>query len=225
MRCRPLVASLALALMTLSASAQVLRCQDASGQLTYSDQPCDAGQSSTLLEAQKSPEQMINERQQADEANERKYRARADEQRTQAFELEQRQAQALSQPVQAPNLAASFECSQAKKDMAFVSSIRTFSDDEKRLRLNAAISAMNASCGTQTELMQEPARIIVPPRRPRRNGNNNNSNNNHSRPITHCEQAVCYDKQGSIYKHTGKNSLAGPNGQVCQRTGKHWNCN
>lgn len=216
MRWRPVVAIFALAFMTLSASAQVVRCQDASGKLTYSDQPCRAGQNSQLIEPQKSPDQILDERQQANEANERKYRARADEQRTQALEQEQRQArqaQALNQPAAAlpPNPAASLECSKAKKEMAFVSSIRTFTDDEKRMRMNAVISDMNASCGTKTEMLQAPVKIIVPAPQPRR--------------ITHCAPGFCYDNQGGVYHQNGPNALTGPNGRACQRTGQLWNCN
>ncbi len=216
MRWGPVVASLALAFMTLSASAQVFRCQDASGQTIYSDRPCATGQNSKLIEPQKSPEQILGERQQANEANERKYRARADEQRQQALEQEQRQArqdQAANQPAPAlqANPAASLECSKAKKEMAFVSSIRTFTDDEKRMRMNAVISDMNASCGTKMDLLQEPAKIIVPRPRPRH--------------ITHCAPGFCYDSQGGVYHQNGPNALSGPNGRTCHRAGQLWNCN
>ncbi len=220
MRWRTVVASLAIAFMTLSASAQVLRCQDAAGKLTYSDQPCNTGQNSKLIEPQKSPEQILGERQQANEANERKYRARADEQRTQALELEQRQAQRQAQqdqarnnPEPAPqtNPAASLECSKSKKEMEFVSSIRTMNDDEKRMRMNAVITDMNANCGTKTELLQEPAKIIVPLFRPRH--------------ITHCAPGFCYDNRGGVYHQNGPNNLTGPNGRICHRAGQLWNCN
>ncbi len=51
----------------------------------------------------------------------------------------------------------------AQKELQFVSSIRTISEEEKRLRVNAAITQVNAACGSQTPLMQEPARVIVAP--------------------------------------------------------------
>ena len=216
MRWKLVVASLALAFMTLSASAQVVRCQDAAGKITYSDQPCNTGQNSQLIEPQKSPEQISDERQQANEANERKYRARADEQRTQALELEQRQVQqtqAKNQPAPAaqPNPSASLECSKSKKEMEFVSSIRTMNDDEKRMRMNAVITDMNANCGTKTELLQEPVKIVVPASR--------------SRHITHCAPGFCYDNRGGVYHQNGPNNLAGPNGRTCYRAGQLWNCN
>ena len=98
-----------------------------------------------------------------------------------------------------------------KKEMAFVSSIRTFTDDEKRMRMNAVISDMNASCGTKMDLLQEPAKIIVPRPRPRH--------------ITHCAPVFCYDSQGGVYHQNGPNNLTGPNGRICHRAGQLWNCN
>lgn len=42
-----------------------------------------------------------------------------------------------------------------------MSSIRTISQDEKRMRMNAAIAQVNAACGTQMPLMQEPSKTII----------------------------------------------------------------
>ncbi|WP_227001316.1 hypothetical protein [Pulveribacter suum] len=66
---------------------------------------------------------------------------------------------AQSSPPSSPeNLHA---CKQARKELEFVSSIRTISQDEKRMRMNAAIAQVNAACGTQMPLMQEPDKVII----------------------------------------------------------------
>ncbi|MDR3016723.1 hypothetical protein [Delftia acidovorans] len=63
-------------------------------------------------------------------------------------------------------LGASLQCKQARKELEFVSSIRTISQDEKRLRTNAAITGVNAACGSNTPLMQEPPKVIETLRAP-----------------------------------------------------------
>lgn len=55
----------------------------------------------------------------------------------------------------------SHACKEAREELEFVSSIRTLSRDEKRMRMNAAIAQVNAECGTQTPLMQEPDKVII----------------------------------------------------------------
>ena len=52
-------------------------------------------------------------------------------------------------------------CKEARKELEFVSSIRTISQDEKRMRVNAAIAQINAACGTTMPLMQEPQKVII----------------------------------------------------------------
>jgi hypothetical protein len=160
MRWMPVAPLLALAVFATSSSAQVHRCKDATGKVTFSDQPCNVGQSGGIIQAKKSREEILEERMQAAEANERKYRAQSVDLERQVFEQQRDQSRAsLSQP--APqNMAASHECKAARKELAFVSNIRTVPQDEKRMRTNAAITAVNASCGSNTQLMQEPAKII-----------------------------------------------------------------
>lgn len=78
----------------LPAAAQVHRCKDSSGQLIYSDRPCDTGQTGGLVERRKSDRAIYEERMQAHAAEERKQRGYAMER--------QRQADAQS-AVQDPN--------------------------------------------------------------------------------------------------------------------------
>lgn len=152
---------------SFSAVAQVHRCKDASGKTTYSDAPCAPSQAGQLIERQKSREQILEERLQAAEANERKYRAQDAQRADRSFDMQQQQQrqQMRASSAQAPqNLASSRECKEAQKDLDFISKIRTTPQNEKRLRTNSAIARVNASCGSNIELMQEPTKIIVQPR-------------------------------------------------------------
>ena len=160
MRWMPVATLLTLAAFAMPSPAQVHRCKDETGKLTFSDQPCKAGQIGELIQQKKSREAILEERMQAAEANERKYRAQSADLERQVFEQQRDQSRAsLSQAVP-QNMASSAECNAARKELAFVSNIRTVSQDEKRMRTNAAITAVNASCGSNTQLMQEPPKII-----------------------------------------------------------------
>lgn len=141
------------------AQAQVHRCSTASGATVYSDAPCSEGQTGRLIERHKSPEELQQERAQAAAANDRQARERTAERLRQDVlsTVPERSAAAAPLPSDSP------ACKSAQKELQFVSSIRTISEDEKRLRVNAAITQVNAACGSQTPLMQEPARVIVVP--------------------------------------------------------------
>ena len=164
MRWLSVAALFAFAFFAMPASAQVHRCKDSSGKLTYSDQPCATGQSGGILERQKSREHILEERLQAAEANERKYRAQDAERERQMFEQQQQQqrqpAATYGRQATTQDKSSSRECKEAMKNLEFVSSIRTAPKGESRLRTNAAIANVNASCGTNTPLMQEPPKVI-----------------------------------------------------------------
>ena len=212
---RIISAILCLATCSITASAvlaQVHRCKDAAGKTIYSDAPCATGQIGQLIERQKSQDEIYQERVQAAEANERKYRSQQSERTQQNFEMQQRsasQAAAAAAPPQPQSVSR--ECREAQKELEFVSSIRTISQDEKRMRNNAAIARVNASCGSNTPLMQEPPRIVVKPQP--------------QRSITNCNGGFCYDDAGDVYHRNGPDFMTGPNGRTCHRSGSFWNCN
>ncbi|QNP50579.1 DUF4124 domain-containing protein [Diaphorobacter aerolatus] len=147
--------------------AQVYQCKDASGKTSYTDTPCDPQhlqqqQQGRLLQGQKSPEQIEQERNRSNEALDRKYRDRQDSREQQRLDLQQQEQSRAA--TQAPvNLADSPRCRSAQKELEFVSSIRTLGEDERRMRLNAEIARVNAACGSNTPLMQEPPKVIVHP--------------------------------------------------------------
>lgn len=191
------------AVMISTAQAQVHRCTNAAGQSIYTDAPCAEGQTSKLVERQKSAAEIAQERANADAATDRKYRAQAAE-RAQQDAPPSSPSQASTQTP----LAATPACKSAQKEMEFVSSIRTLSPDEKRMRTNAAITNVNAACGTNTPLMQEPPKVIVK-----------------ANPvITHCDSGFCYDDAGAVYKKNNADSITAGDGRVCTKSAGIWRC-
>lgn len=172
--------------LAVTASAQVWRCTDAAGKTVYADAPCPSGQSARLVESARTPAQVEADARAAEAARARLEREQA---ASRAAEAERRAAEAAPMP---PDRSQSTECRAAKKELDFVSSIRTLPDEEKRARMNAQIAAMNAACGTQMDLLPDPP----PPPLPRR----------HAQPmpvgpiaITHCDALYCYDVRGRRY--------------------------
>ena len=191
------------AVVISTAQAQVHRCTNAAGQSIYTDAPCAEGQTSKLVERQKSAAEIAQERANADAATDRKYRAQAAE-RAQQDAPPSSPSQASTQTP----LAATPACKSAQKEMEFVSSIRTLSQDEKRMRTNAAIANVNAACGTNTPLMQEPPKVIVK-----------------ANPvITHCDSGFCYDDAGAVYKKNNADSITAGDGRVCTKSAGIWRC-
>ncbi|MDA8454291.1 DUF4124 domain-containing protein [Acidovorax sp. GBBC 3334] len=187
------------ALGTFSAYAQVHRCTDASGKMAYSDLPCPANQAAKTLESQRSQGEV--------EANKvgALRSAESTTQPPQGGGVRGAQPQRNDAPLAVAQSGAraavseSPACRAAQKELEFVTSIRTIGQDEKRMRANAAIAQVNASCGTNTPLMQEPP-TVVPPQ---------------AVTITHCDTGFCYDTAGALYKRTGPASIIGPTGRSC----------
>lgn len=147
-----------------SAEAQVFRCTNASGGVSFSDAPCQGSHKGEMIEGKRSVEDIQAEREQARRAIDEKQRVRQAEnervqQDLQRQSLEQQKASKSARPSAGPPA----QCIQAQKELEFVSSIRMISDDEKRMRMNSAITQVNAACGTHTPLMKEPDKIIVQP--------------------------------------------------------------
>ncbi len=160
---RMLSASLLMLSFALPAAAQVYQCKDATGKLSYSDRACPGSASQQLIERERSQAEIQRDRMEAAEANERKYRQQVQEAQQRQLETQQRMLdQQAARPAAAnPSPAATQECANSRKDLDFVSSIRTLSDSERRARMNAAIGRVNASCGTQMQLLQDPEKTII----------------------------------------------------------------
>lgn len=177
---------LTLGLSLGAAHAQVWRCIDAAGKTVYADAPCPSGERATLVAPPRSPAQIEEERRAAEQARMRL--AREQDAAREALQAER----AAAPPPSPPERSQSSECLAAKKELDFVSSIRTLGDDEKRARMNAQIAAMNAACGTKMDLLSDPP-PPPPPRwrlQPLPPG---------PLQITHCDARYCYDAQGRRY--------------------------
>lgn len=168
-----------------AAHAQVWRCTDAAGKTVYADAPCPSGERATLVAPPRTAAQIEEERRAAEQA-----RMRLAREQDAAREAQQAE-RAAAPPPSPPDRSQSSECLAAKKELDFVSSIRTLGDDEKRARMNAQIAAMNAACGTKMDLLPDPP--PPPPRwrlQPLPPG---------PLQITHCDARHCYDAQGRRY--------------------------
>lgn len=161
---RYVIMALTLALLAPTTQAQVFKCTSADGKLIYADRPCTHGRV-VVLERERSWQEIAAERAVAADAEQRKYRARQDEREQQMMEhqmrLSQQRASQSTVSRSAPSSGETPACKAARKELEFVSSIRTVSQDEKRMRNNAAISNVNAACGSNTQLMQEPTKIEI----------------------------------------------------------------
>lgn len=167
MHMRLLTTAIFTVLFALPAAAQVFQCKDASGKSTFSDSPCSSTDAGALIQRKKSDDEISRERADAAQANEQKYQRQLNEMQQRQIESQQRVIEQQARQTTAPapeQLGASLQCKQARKELEFVSSIRAISQDEKRMRTNAAITSVNAACGSNTPLMQEPPKVIGTPR-------------------------------------------------------------
>ncbi len=207
-----IIVALLLGFMTL-AHAQVYKCADSSGKTIFSDKPCDAhGAKGGQVQRGRTADEIYQERMQALDASERKYQRRAAEREQQMFDQQMnaaRQRQAIEARPAPQRQSDTVECKKAQKELDYVSSIRTVSQDEKRMRTNAAITSVNAACGSNTPLMQEPPKIVVKP------------SPNHW--VTSCNGGFCTDANGNTYTRQGS-LLTDSQGRTCNLVGNQAQC-
>ena len=218
-----------LTLAAFAAHSQVIKCTDPrTGRVTFSDSPCEVGQKGVEVLPRRTPEEIAQDRQRADEANERKARQQAED-RQRAADQAAAAAAAPTAPSPQTSLANSNACVQAQRDLDMVAGSSTGNEEYRRNRINAATVRVNAACGLQTEMIQPPSTVVVPQRhrpfpppwahsipQPIPQG---------PRTITGCDGAICRDAQGGTYHRNGPNSMRGPNGAVCHKSGAQWICN
>ncbi|MFN7155240.1 MAG: DUF4124 domain-containing protein [Acidovorax sp.] len=188
-----------LCLAAVSAGAQVNRCKDASGKIIYSDQPCATGQSGMQIERQRSREEILQEREQAYEAELRKQERRMAEQ-DRALSQQQRGAAQSPPAVMQP----------------------TEGWQERKNRENAATSAKSITNNGGQWDAEAQARRAAERREAARK---EEAANPPPAIITNCNTGFCYDNQGGVYHKSGQNFMTGPNGRTCHRAGNSWNCN
>jgi len=193
-------------LLAGAAQAQIYKCKDERGQLLLSDKPCASGE---LLQRKSTDQERAQDDMRAYEANVNKQNRRAREQAREMSSAQYRQ-QPSFQSAGASSGADSAECKTAQRDLEFASSSIARNEAEKRNNVNAAIARVNAACGSNTELMQPPARRTGPPPSPT--------------TFTNCGGGFCTDNQGGSYHQVSPDYMTGPNGRTCHRSGTMWNC-
>ena len=116
-----------------------------------------------------------------------------------------------------PGLQGTEDCRLAQRDLDAARSSIVRNETEKRDQVNAAIAKANAACGSNTELLQPPAKTVQPIAAP--------NMPNAPTVITNCNANYCYDSQGGVFrKSSNPNMLTGPDGRVCHRSGNVLNC-
>jgi hypothetical protein len=194
------------------AMAQVYQCKDPTGAMNFSDLPCSSAQVGGRIERRTPDAEILQERAEAAQANERKYRQQAADAQQRQIDNQQRMLEQQAQAQQAAPASASQGCSQARKELEFVSSIRSLSDGEKRMRMNAQISNVNASCGTNMPLLQEPPKLVlVPPAGTR------------TVKLDRCKADSCFDIKGNLYRRY-RDTLTAYNGMICLLEGDTIRC-
>jgi hypothetical protein len=204
--------------------AQVFKCKDASGKLTYQSAPCDAGQQESRPVILKGPTL----------TDEEKFNAAAYSAGTTPAEARQR-LQAAEQP-SATNAgrtnsgtddrqvsitsdhSASTECARAKREVDIARSSVTMSEGQRLSKVASLQRQAEMAClGPDGYAKAEAARAEGKERaRQRRNTTPS--------VITSCDAGGCSDNLGNRYSGTG-DVMHGSNGKTCVRSGTTLNCN
>jgi hypothetical protein len=199
--------------LAVPAMAQIYQCKDPSGEMNFSDRPCSSAQVGGMIERRKTDAEILQERTEAARASERKYRQQAVDAQRRQIDSQQRMIEQQAQQAQQPTPAsASPGCGQARKELEFVSSIRSLSEGEKRMRMNAQISNVNASCGTNMPLLQEPPKIVLTPPAGTR-----------TVKLDRCKADSCFDIKGNLYRRY-RDTLTAYTGLICLLEGDTIRC-
>lgn len=204
--------------------AQVFKCKDASGKLTYQSAPCDAGQQESRPVILKGPAL----------TDEEKFNAAAYSAGTTPAEARQL-LQAAEQPSAAsvgkrnsgpdgrqaaitPDHSASTECAKAKREVDIARNSITMSEGQRLSKVASLQRQAEMVClGSDGYAKAEAARAEGKERaRQRRNATPS--------VITSCDAGGCWDNLGNRYNGTG-NVMHGSNGKTCFRSGTTLNCN
>lgn len=197
------IAIAGLGLAALSAGAQVHRCKDAMGKTVYSDQPCAAGQAGQQIERPRSQAEIMQEREQAYEAELLKQDRRMTEQeRTQA-----QQQRTVQLPAPVANQPAEGWQERKNRENAATSARSITKDrgrwDEKAETERAAIRREEARRAAAAAAAAEADSVST---------------------ITTCNGASCTDTLGKTYTRNG-GFLNRSDGRVCTALGNQVKCN
>ena len=186
-----------------AASAQVFKCKDAGGHVTYSNVGCEANQAGKAIMREPTVEEKLRERGQAFAAETAKKERREREALAQQIESEQQlrqQEMAQRSMVQnpLPNHKGYAE-RLAERNSSIKPNLVPYHEAERQKRLAAGDRARSQSA--------------QPP-----------SNESQSATMTHCKGKWCYDSNGGAHAMGSNGSFTTENGQVCKQKGDKVHC-
>lgn len=184
-----------IALAATTVSAQVHRCKDATGKQVFSDRPCAAGQTGELVQRERTQDEILQEREQAFNAEVRKQDKRLAEQDR---EWAEQQRRAL-QPQPAPVVRHPGNDWQMRND----------------LRNADVTSGSIMNNGGKWDRRAEAERREEARRKALANPPVN---------ITNCNGGFCNDDRGNVYTRQG-GFLHRADGRTCTLLGNLANCN
>ena len=205
---------LSLLAFTCGAHAQVMRCTDAkTGEVTYTNGRCISGEASAQIQAAQSPDEIAQERANANKAREasKAQIARDEAQRRQRDEQErkEREAAAKAQALAGGNLENSAACQQAKARHNAILAEKNPDLATWGERSQAAQAQMEMSCLGATAYQQlQQTRALQPNaiNRPWDYGSNYGHTYPPARPlpqqpaqIINCNVFRCYDNRGGMH--------------------------
>ncbi len=208
--------------LTSPAHGQVFRCKDATGKLSFSDRPCDSGQSGALVQRQRSQEAIQQERMQAAEAQ---------------FQKEVRRSMEAPQIDQAPMRPTApvsptvnqWACRKAKDNYQTTAGGTFRNALEKAKTLQEEEQRVNKACGTNQNEYANPQAIADQDRQQKAA---RRAVIERSMPedvpiykeINRCSGQYCYDNAGQSYHSIGNGQIRSNDGTTCTMSAGKYRC-
>lgn len=213
-RFQHLLLALCVAGATGHAQAQVMRCTDArTGQVTYTDGACSGGAAVREVEARKTPDEIMREREQAAQAlalKQQRLQAENTAAETEALRNAERdRARAAQTAATAPrpqDYARSSECARSRRNLEVVLSSSSGATYEQSLRVDAAQRQVDLDClgpegyARSARTTTAPQIVVAPPYYPVRPPRSPVQPPVAPKPqFTQCNVFRCYDSQGNSH--------------------------
>ena len=214
--------ALSLVLVGTSATAQVYRCKLPSGQMSYSNQPCADQNAGGMVSERRSQEDLMQERERADEAQFRKEMRRA-MQEPQAAPTQQRRV-GSSEPA-----VNQWACRKAKDNYQTTAGGTFRNALERAKTLQEEEQRVNKACGTNQNEFANPQAIADQDRQQKAA---RRAAIERSMPedvpihkeITRCSGQYCYDNAGQSYHSIGNGQIRGNDGTTCTMSAGIYRC-
>lgn len=214
--------ALSLVLVGTSATAQVYRCKLPSGQMSYSNQPCADQNAGGLVSERRSQEDLMQERERADEAQFRKEMRRA-MQEPQAAPTQQRRV-GSSEPA-----VNQWACRKAKDNYQTTAGGTFRNALEKAKTLQEEEQRVNKACGTNQNEYANPQAIADQDRQQKAA---RRAAIERSMPedvpihkeINRCSGQYCYDNAGQSYHSIGNGQIRSNDGTTCTMSAGKYRC-